>query len=54
MGSDENLPHDRYLLSLMDDQGWVPISDIAGFNRVHFFLKSASLCLCMFYIICWV
>lgn len=32
--SDENLPHDRYLLSLMDDQGWVPISDIAGFNRV--------------------
>lgn len=36
-GSDENLPHDRHLLSLMDDQGWVPISDIAGFNRVNCF-----------------
>ena len=34
-GSDENLPHDHYLLSLMDDQGWVPISVIANFNRVH-------------------
>ncbi|XP_039026395.1 la-related protein 1A-like [Hibiscus syriacus] len=32
--SDENLQHDRYLISLMDDQGWVPISTIADFKRV--------------------
>ncbi|GMJ08955.1 hypothetical protein HRI_004564700 [Hibiscus trionum] len=32
--SDENLRHDHYLISLMDDQGWVPISTIADFKRV--------------------
>ncbi|XVE79731.1 hypothetical protein DITRI_Ditri14bG0080400 [Diplodiscus trichospermus] len=32
--SDENLQNDRYLISLMDDQGWVPISLIADFKRV--------------------
>ncbi|CAL0307496.1 unnamed protein product [Lupinus luteus] len=32
--SDENLQHDQYLISLMDDQGWVPISTVAGFKRV--------------------
>ncbi|KAK6246928.1 hypothetical protein QUC31_018493 [Theobroma cacao] len=32
--SDENLQTDHYLISLMDDQGWVPISAIADFKRV--------------------
>lgn len=32
--SDENLQTDNYLLSLMDGQGWVPISIIADFKRV--------------------
>lgn len=32
--SDENLQNDHYLISLMDDQGWVPISDVADFKRV--------------------
>lgn len=32
--SDENLQNDHYLLSLMDDHGWVPISIIADFKRV--------------------
>nr|GMD71416.1 la-related protein 1A [Ipomoea batatas] len=32
--SDENLQSDHYLRSLMDDQGWVPISTIADFKRV--------------------
>ncbi|XP_019461891.1 PREDICTED: la-related protein 1A-like isoform X2 [Lupinus angustifolius] len=32
--SDENLKHDQYLISLMDDQGWVPISIVANFKRV--------------------
>ncbi|QCE01528.1 la-related protein 1A [Vigna unguiculata] len=32
--SDENLQHDHYLISLMDDQGWVPIFTIADFKRV--------------------
>lgn len=32
--SDENLLTDRYLISLMDAQGWVPISTIADFKRV--------------------
>ncbi|KAL3335820.1 hypothetical protein AABB24_031843 [Solanum stoloniferum] len=32
--SDQNLLNDHYLLSLMDDQGWVPISIIADFKRV--------------------
>ncbi|KAG8388908.1 hypothetical protein BUALT_Bualt02G0174200 [Buddleja alternifolia] len=32
--SDENLQNDRYLISLMDEQGWVPVSVIADFKRV--------------------
>ncbi|KAL5125649.1 La-related protein 1A [Glycine soja] len=32
--SDENLQNDHYLISLMDDQGWVPISTVADFKRV--------------------
>lgn len=36
-GSDGNLQNDHYLISLMDDQGWVPISIIADFKRVFFF-----------------
>ncbi|CAK9165708.1 unnamed protein product [Ilex paraguariensis] len=32
--SDENLRSDHYLISLMNDQGWVPISVIADFKRV--------------------
>ncbi|KAL7613543.1 hypothetical protein Lser_V15G05905 [Lactuca serriola] len=32
--SDQNLQSDRYLLSLMDTHGWVPISTIADFKRV--------------------
>ncbi|GMI81837.1 hypothetical protein HRI_001852900 [Hibiscus trionum] len=32
--SDENLQNDRYLISLMDDLGWVSISKIADFKRV--------------------
>ncbi|KAL4277943.1 hypothetical protein GQ457_03G044030 [Hibiscus cannabinus] len=32
--SDKNLQNDRYLISLMDDLGWVPISKIADFKRV--------------------
>ncbi|KAE8688758.1 hypothetical protein F3Y22_tig00110956pilonHSYRG00142 [Hibiscus syriacus] len=32
--SDENLKNDRYLISLMDDLGWVSISKIADFKRV--------------------
>ncbi|GAB4825369.1 hypothetical protein Ancab_008240 [Ancistrocladus abbreviatus] len=32
--SDENLLTDHYLISQMDDQGWVPISIIAEFKRV--------------------
>ncbi|KAE8655459.1 Lupus la ribonucleoprotein, putative isoform 2 [Hibiscus syriacus] len=32
--SDENLQNDRYLISLMDDLGWVPISKIADFKRI--------------------
>ncbi|KAD5960360.1 hypothetical protein R6Q59_013484 [Mikania micrantha] len=32
--SDQNLQSDQYLISLMDDHGWVPISIIAGFKRV--------------------
>ncbi|XP_022752836.1 la-related protein 1A isoform X2 [Durio zibethinus] len=32
--SDENLQNDHYLISLMDDQGLVPISAIADFKRV--------------------
>ncbi|KAL2535958.1 la-related protein 1A-like [Forsythia ovata] len=32
--SDVNLENDHYLISLMDDQGWVPVSIIADFKRV--------------------
>ncbi|KAK9022305.1 hypothetical protein V6N11_002582 [Hibiscus sabdariffa] len=32
--SDANLQNDRYLISLMDDLGWVPIIKIADFKRV--------------------
>ncbi|KAL9241082.1 hypothetical protein vseg_015232 [Gypsophila vaccaria] len=32
--SDENLQKDEYLISHMDEQGWVPVSVIADFNRV--------------------
>ena len=32
--SDANLVKDKFLRSNMDDQGWVPISLIAGFPRV--------------------
>ncbi|XP_039128157.1 LOW QUALITY PROTEIN: la-related protein 1A-like [Dioscorea cayenensis subsp. rotundata] len=32
--SDENLQKDHYLLSLLDEHGWVSISKIADFNRV--------------------
>ncbi|XP_027329145.1 la-related protein 1A isoform X2 [Abrus precatorius] len=32
--SDGNLQNDHYLISLMDDQGWVPISSVADFKRV--------------------
>ncbi|KAM5584808.1 la-related protein 1A [Rosa sericea] len=32
--SDENLKNDKFLISLMDDQGWVPITTIADFKRV--------------------
>ncbi|KAL8029471.1 hypothetical protein ABFS82_14G224000 [Erythranthe guttata] len=33
--SDKNLQGDHYLISLMDDQGWVPISIIAGFKMIR-------------------
>uniref|UniRef100_A0ACD5TUR0 Uncharacterized protein n=1 Tax=Avena sativa TaxID=4498 RepID=A0ACD5TUR0_AVESA len=33
--SDENLCKDIYLRQQMDDQGWVPVSLIAGFNQVQ-------------------
>ncbi|CAN0898660.1 La-related protein 1A [Linum grandiflorum] len=32
--SDQNLQTDSYLVSLMDEQGWVPISTIADFKRL--------------------
>ncbi|XP_031389019.1 la-related protein 1A isoform X2 [Punica granatum] len=32
--SDENLQTDHYLIALMEDEGWVPISHIAEFKRV--------------------
>lgn len=34
--SDENLCKDPFLRQNMDEQGWVPISLIAGFKRVSF------------------
>lgn len=33
--SDENLIKDTYLRQKMDEQGWVPISLIAGFKKVE-------------------
>jgi hypothetical protein len=44
--SDENLQNDHYLISLMDDQGWVPISIVADFKRVCF--------LCTNYLECYI
>jgi hypothetical protein len=36
--SDANLERDKFLKSLMDEHGWVPVSKIADFNRVcHLF-----------------
>ncbi|XP_010541709.1 PREDICTED: la-related protein 1A-like [Tarenaya hassleriana] len=32
--SDENLPTDYYLISLMDKHGWVPITKVADFRRI--------------------
>ncbi|WOL14714.1 la-related protein 1A isoform X2 [Canna indica] len=32
--SDENLQKDHYLISLLDEQGWASITNIADFNRV--------------------
>lgn len=32
--SDTNLDHDDFLKSLMDENGWVPVSKVADFNRV--------------------
>ncbi|XP_062014799.1 la-related protein 1A-like [Rosa rugosa] len=41
--SDENLNKpDRYLISLMDDKGWVPVPIIAGFHRVKAMCKSVT------------
>jgi hypothetical protein len=33
--SDANLECDKFLKSLMDEHGWVPVSKIADFNRVR-------------------
>jgi hypothetical protein len=43
--SDENLQNDHYLISLMDDQGWVPISIVANFKRVCFLCTNYLECL---------
>lgn len=43
--SSENLQKDHHLLSLMDDQGWVPIAKIADFNRVKRMTTSIPLIL---------
>ena len=32
--SDGNLQRDKHMKDNMDNQGWIPISLIAGFNRV--------------------
>ncbi|KAL6207100.1 hypothetical protein ACLB2K_024345 [Fragaria x ananassa] len=41
--SDENLDKpDKYLISLMDDKGWVSISAIAEFHRVKALCKSVT------------
>jgi la-related protein 1 len=41
--SDENLCKDIYLRQHMDDQGWVPVTLIAGFNQVS--LQVLHVCL---------
>ncbi|XP_038986931.1 la-related protein 1A-like isoform X2 [Phoenix dactylifera] len=43
--SDENLQKDHYLISLLDEQGWVSISKIADFNRVRKMTTNISLIL---------
>ncbi|KAJ9165934.1 hypothetical protein P3X46_020745 [Hevea brasiliensis] len=43
--SDANLIKDEYLKSNMDNQGWVPITLIAGFNRVKNMTKDIQLIL---------
>ncbi|KAK8942779.1 hypothetical protein KSP39_PZI008882 [Platanthera zijinensis] len=43
--SDENLQKDNFLLSLLDEQGWVSISKIADFNRVKKMTTSIPLIL---------
>jgi len=35
--SNDNLCKDMYLRRHMDEQGWVPVALIAGFNRVSVF-----------------
>ncbi|XP_020582978.1 la-related protein 1A [Phalaenopsis equestris] len=43
--SDENLKDDNYLLSLLDEHGWVSIRRIADFNRLKKMTRSISLIL---------
>lgn len=43
--SDGNLQNDRYLISVMDESGWVPISTIADFKRVKQMTKDVSVIL---------
>ncbi|KAH7672339.1 ArsR-like helix-turn-helix domain-containing protein [Dioscorea alata] len=38
--SDENLPSDHHLLSLLDEDGWVSIHCIASFRRLHNLAKN--------------
>ncbi|KAL9687956.1 hypothetical protein QQ045_032368 [Rhodiola kirilowii] len=33
--SDENLEGDKFLINLMDGEGWVPVSKISEFNRIR-------------------
>lgn len=55
LGSDENLKDDPYLIGVMDDQGWVPISTVAGFKRVclKHILHPNSLIILQLYDIFW-
>ncbi|XP_042460960.1 la-related protein 1A-like [Zingiber officinale] len=43
--SDENLQKDQYLISLLDEHGWVSITKIADFNRVKRMTTSIPLIL---------
>ncbi|CAJ2635829.1 unnamed protein product [Trifolium pratense] len=43
--SNENLNNDTYLKSQMDDQGWVPLSLIAGFKKVKFLTDNIQIVL---------